>query len=147
MNSPLGVKGCTTPWAWHEFYHWEEARPSPNPSNGLSVPRRETVLVHPKRWKKVRINLWASWEELRSFCRLFSKLDAMCKTIHVLRPLSLGPFMVFSMDELGKLSTAWREKAIIVGRDSFLERSTAYLGSPLKEAETERVLRSDRSLR
>ena len=38
------------------------------------------------------------------------------------------------MDELGKLSTAWREKAIIVGRDSFLERSTAYLGQHGRDA-------------
>ena len=38
------------------------------------------------------------------------------------------PLRVFSMEELGRLSTACREKAIMVGRDSFFDLSTAYLG-------------------
>lgn len=48
--------------------------------------------------------------------------------LHGHNRLRIKPFRVFSMEELGRLGTAWREKAIMVGRDSFFDLSTAYLG-------------------
>ena len=56
---------------------------------------------------------------------LDSKMDSK---LHGDNPLRIKPFSVFSMEELGRLGTAWREKAIMVGRDSFFDLSTAYLG-------------------
>ena len=47
--------------------------------------------------------------------------------LHGHNRLRIKPFRVFSMEELGRLGTAWREKAIMVGRDSFFDLSTAYL--------------------
>ena len=56
-----------------------------------------------------------------------SLLKTVQPKLPTLQTLKGVPLRVFSMEELGRLGTACRENAIMVGRDSFFDLSTAYL--------------------
>ena len=102
---------------------WAQAQRTQSPRKHLkNSPREETAVA---AIAAITITHHYFNQHTMHIHHLHSKIDSK---LHGHNRLRIKPFRVFSMEELGRLGTAWREKAIMVGRDSFFDLSTAYLG-------------------
>ena len=102
---------------------WAQAQRTQSPRKHLkNSPREETAIA---AIAAITITHHYFNQHTMHIHHLHSKIDSK---LHGHNRLRIKPFRVFSMEELGRLGTAWREKAIMVGRDSFFDLSTAYLG-------------------